>query len=149
MRPAEPEKPTHVMRLVQCLLRPAMLARPIKNQNLVSEARARLCSRPAISHLHLFCTFRTYTFCVHSELAHLCAFRNFCVHFTWSQALLFHPLVRKNNCRLFLPPPALPFRENVHRLRCCLASPHANTKQNKPTVQSLKQNPTPNLLIKL
>ena len=74
MRPAEPEKPTHVMRLVESLLRPAMLARPIKNQKLVSEARARLCSRPAISHLHLLCTFRTCTFCVHSELAHFCAF---------------------------------------------------------------------------
>ena len=47
VRPAEPEKPTHVMRLVESLLRPAVLARPIKNQKLVSEARARLCSRGA------------------------------------------------------------------------------------------------------
>ena len=29
---------------VECLLRPAMLPRPIKNQRLVSKARARLCS---------------------------------------------------------------------------------------------------------
>ena len=76
MRPAEPEKPTRVMRLVESLLRPAMLARPIKNQKLVSEARARLCSRPAmlapghfaltpfvyISHLHILCAFQTCAF---------------------------------------------------------------------------------------
>ena len=38
----------------------------------------------------------------------------------------------------FSPPPAFPFRENIRRLRCFLASSHANTKPYKPTVQSLK-----------
>ena len=49
-------------------------------------------------------------------------------HFTWSQALLSHRLIGKTNCRLFSPPPAFPFRENIRRLRCFLASSHANTK---------------------
>ena len=85
---------------------------------------ARLCQR--IPHLQFLCAFRTC---------------NFCVHFAWSQALLFHRLVGKNNCRLFSPPPALPFRENIRRFRCFLASPRANKQQNKTAIQSLTQPP--------